>query len=214
MNSAFFSAVRSRNVSQATELGKLSDNWPALAMRAINQLDTAWQEDSLSIGEIAECYWTLRRTLDELIASPRLTSRRSLSIGAAVVYIPSSEKHTFGPQMLVDKINRLGWDAQLWHDFDSGNLIEQLRSNHVDVLGISVGTDNRLDGLADLITDVRQYSMNPEIKTVIGGGAICGASNQYGFLGADLIAPTAEDAERFFEKGWAELKRREGRFNG
>lgn len=183
MSGAFYSAVRSRDISKATEVGKLSDNWPALAMGAITQLDEAWQEDALSIGEIAECYWTLRRTLDELIASPFLTSRNSLSIGTAVIYIPGSEQHTFGPQMLVDKINRIGWDAQLWHGFGSGSLKEQLSSNHVDVLGISVGTDNRLDGLADLIADVRQHSMNPDIKTLVGGSAICGTSNQYGFFG-------------------------------
>ena len=88
-------------------------------MGAIAQLDEAWQEDALSIGDIAECYWTLRRTLDTLTENPIPASKRSLSIGTAVVYIPNAEQHTFGPQMLVDKINRVGWDAQLWNGLGS-----------------------------------------------------------------------------------------------
>ncbi|MFG5382801.1 B12-binding domain-containing protein [Yoonia sp. R2-816] len=214
MSSAFFSALGSRDVSKATELGQLSGNWPALAMGAITQLDQAWQDDTLSIGDITEAYWTLRRTLDALTANPVRATGRSLSIGAAVVYVPSSEQHTFGPQMLVDKINRAGWDAQLWHSLGSSAIMEQLSSKHVDVLGISVGTDNRLHGLADLISDVRFCSINPDIKIVIGGSAICGTSVQYEFLGADWVAASAEDSLQFFQHGWSELQRREGRFNG
>lgn len=214
MSRAFYTALHSRDVMKAAELGQVSGNWPALAMAAIAELDQAWQNDTLSIGEVAEAYWTLRRTLEELTVSPTRTAKPSLSIGKAFVYIPRPEQHTFGPQMLVDRINRVGWDAHLLHSLDAGALMKKLNSEPVDVLGISIGTDNRLDGLADLISDAKRSSMNPDIKTLIGGNAISGTSSQYGFLGADWVATTSEDAMLFFERLWSDLRRREGRFHG
>ncbi|MEJ8562791.1 hypothetical protein QTO30_17280 [Yoonia sp. GPGPB17] len=214
MSSAFFSALRSRDVSKATELGQMSGNWPALAMGAITQLDQIWQDDTLPIGEIAETYWTLRRTLDELTTTSAEFPGNALSIGRAIIYIPDAEQHTFGPQMLVDKVMRMGWDAQLYYGFGSESLMKRLSTESVDVVGISVGTDSRLDGLADLILDVKQYSMNADIKTLIGGNAISGASDQYGFLGADWVATSTQDALQFFERDWSKQKLREGRFNG
>ncbi len=214
MSGAFLSALRSRDVSGACALGRISGNWPALAMGAIAQLEEAWNDDTLAIGEIAETYWTLRRTLDELISTPLQMAKPSLFIGKAVIWIPKTEQHTFGPQMLVDRIERIGWDAQLWHDQTSDEVMEQLASHDTDVLGISVGTDNRLDGLADLIARVRQCAMNAGLKVLVGGSAICGASNQYRFLGADRVATSAEDAMQFFGREWTEIECREGRFDG
>lgn len=214
MSDAFLSALRSRDVSKACKLGHLSNNWPTLAMGAIAQLDEAWREDKLSIGEIAETYWTLRRTLDELTSSQTQSTKRTLFIGKAVIWIPNSEQHTFGPQMLLDSIRRIGWEAQLWHDLTSDDVMVQLSSHDTDVLGISIGTDNRLDGLADLIAQVRRCAMNPDIKILIGGSAVRGASNQYKFLGADCVATSTEDAMGFFERDWNEIERRESRYDG
>lgn len=214
MSNAFLSALRARDVSKAYEIGQISENWPALAMGAIAQLDEAWTEDTLSIGEIAETYWTLRRTLDELTSTPKQQARPPLFIGKSIIWIPKTEQHTFGPQMLVDNIRRLGWGAQLWHDLNTDDVMERLGSHDTDVLGISVGTDIQLDGLADVIRQIRRCAVNPDIKILIGGNAILGAPNQYKFLGADCVATSAEDAMRFFERGWTEMERREGRFDG
>lgn len=214
MSSAFLSALRSRDVSKASEIGQNSKNWPALAMEAIAELDLAWRDDTLSIGEIVETYWTLRRTMDELVSAPIQTTRTPLVIGKAVICTPSPEQHTFGPQLLADKVRRIGWDARLWHDCALEEVTDRLSSCRVDVLGISVGTDNRLDGLANLISEVRCLSMNPDIKILVGGSAIHGASSQYRFLGADQVTTSAEEAMRFFERGWSDLERREGRYDG
>lgn len=214
MSDAFLTALRLRDVSKACEIGHICDNWPAMALGAIAWLDDAWNDDTLSIGEIAETYWTLRRTIDELISPLVQTARTSLVIGKAVIWIPSSEQHTFGPQLLVDNVRRIGWDAHLWHDSTSEAVLDQLRSNHVDVVGISIGTDNRLDGLANLISEIRRSSINPEMKILVGGSAICGAPSKFGFLGADRVAMSSEETLRFFERDWSDLERREGRFNG
>ncbi|MEY1557890.1 B12-binding domain-containing protein [Yoonia sp. R2331] len=214
MTCAFLSALRSRDISKACELGNISDNWPALALGAIAHLDKAWSDDTLTIGEIAETYWTLRRTLDELTSSQARAAQSSLFIGTAIIWIPKTEQHTFGPQMLVDNIRRFGWDAHLWHDFSSDDLIEKIGSHDIDVIGVSIGTDNQLDGLADLVTQIRRSAINPNIKILVGGSAIHGSPNLYSFLGADAVSASADDAMDFFERGWTESERREGRFDG
>ena len=214
LSGAFLSALRAKDVAKAAELGQKSGNWPGLALEAICHIDQAWQDDTLCFGDISETYWTLRRTLDVLTAVPVKGRAPSLSIGTAVIYIPSTEQHTFGPQMLVDQINRLGWDAQLQHGLDFSGLMEHLGSRHVDVLGISIGTDYCLDGVADLTFDARRCSVNPDISILIGGSAICGAAGQYAFLNADWVATSAKDGLHFFERGWSELKRKGGRFHG
>ena len=214
MSGAFYSALLSRDVSAASELGQSAGNWPELAMEAIAKLDESWQDDTLSIGIIAEAYWTLRRALDQLVDEPVNTSPQLLNFAKAVVHIPTTEQHTFGPQMLVDQIRRIGWEVRLENGLEPDALIDLVSSEKLDVLGVSIGTDSGLAGLADLLAEVREHSVNSAIAILVGGNAIDGPPKRYEFLGADWVATTTDDALVFFERGWSELKRSQGSFDG
>lgn len=211
---AFYDAIRTGNLETAVGLCHSSKAWRPMVLQAIDQLDRDWQDDALMIGDVAEAYWSIRRVINEVSFGQTQKNVPRLRMGTAAIYLPSNEQHTFGPQLLSDQLTRIGWDVELWIEDENRDALAPLSMVRIDVLGISVGSDDRLDGLADKIIEIRQKSLNPDLFVLVGGSALRGGAEQYRFLGADRLATDADDTIDFFSGGWHAQQRLDGRYEG
>lgn len=171
----------------------------AAILQTIEQLDDDWQHDRVGLQDIANAFWTTRRVLEH-VRNSRIDSRVELQKrGKALLSVPEGEEHSFGAQLLADRLSRLDWCVDVLFDATNTTVLEQVANQDVDVLGFSIGCDHNLLGLADIITEARIESRNPNLKVIVGGNVFQESLEQYQFLGADAVSGNADAAlDQFF----------------
>ena len=84
---------------------------------------------------------------------------------------------------------------------------ERVRRSHVDVVGLTAGTREGLDGLAQIIAAVRRNSRNPHVSIIIGGPAFHLHPERGNRLDADAIITNGASAPALAERLVAAQKR-------
>ena len=193
----FLGAVLSGHRDLAVALiGELqgSDDWLKLIRDTCERLENEWQAGALTLSDVTEGFWTtqgvFRRLRDRLheLGSTGLQGR------SCVFWVQPDDLHTLGAQCLSEAFERAGWTASLMVNAEADTVLALLAETEVDVLGVSVGCDEHLLGLADFLTEARIRSLKPDLTVMVGGAAIEGKLSQYRFLGADILAKDAETA--------------------
>ncbi|NBQ87459.1 MAG: cobalamin B12-binding domain-containing protein [Betaproteobacteria bacterium] len=99
----------------------------------------------------------------------------------------SGDQHTFGLVMVSDMFARAGWQV----DSDEGRtemeLLEAVRRDWYDVIGLSVVDPAGLDALAGQIIRLRQASRNPSVGIMAGGRFVSEAPEQVMCLAVDAV---------------------------
>jgi MerR family transcriptional regulator, light-induced transcriptional regulator len=70
------------------------------------------------------------------------------------------EQHTFGRVMVADFFRRAGWDV--WTDAVPGSseLVSLVRQEWITIVGLSVGSETHLEGVASTIHALRRAARN------------------------------------------------------
>lgn len=156
----------------------------ALYLPLIRRLNQHWKADSVGIAELSFAYFQLQRLI-RLASEPPVAAPVQ---GRVMIALAAGERHSFGAQILAAELGWHGWTVDLDLSGDGAVIRRQVAMRPYDAIGLSVGHDPALDGLADLITDLRHASCNPGMAVMLGGGALSEPHAQYAFLGADTIA--------------------------
>lgn len=165
----------------------------ALLLRSVETLQVSLQTRRHSPGEVAQAFGLLRRLSATLDGS---ASGRTRRCGNFVLFVPAEEDHLLGPQMLADRLTAEGWDVTMITGQDPRDVLQEVSTAATCALGISVGYDRNLLGMADFILDARMESVNSKLEVLLGGGAFTAPLEQYAFLGADRIFLDAGAASR------------------
>lgn len=166
---------------------------PALLVPVIRRLEARWQADAVGFADLAFAFFQLRRLI-ERAAEPPATAQAH---GRILLALTHGEQHGFGAQMVAAELALHGWAVELDLSGDGDALRARVAGRHFDALGLSVGHDQALIGLADLIADLRQGSSNPRLHVILGGAALAEPLGQYDFLGADTVMPTPQAMTRW-----------------
>jgi len=162
----------------------------------IRRVDARWQRDEIGFGDLAFVFFQVRRLIDLLRepAAPVAAWGGGLAMGRILLGMAPGEGHTFGIQIVCGELTMQGWQVDIVRDANPGALHRQLEARAYDCVGLTVGHDGALDGLADLIASARIVSCNPAISVIVGGAALVEPVSRYNFLGADRICLTTSDA--------------------
>ncbi len=163
---------------------------------AIKRLESDWRVDRLAVHEIANAFWTTRRALDALQTSK--SSPKTDTPNKALIVVREGEEHSFGAQLLADRLERLHWDVEMQLNARDEAVLDRAANQNISVVGFSIGCDQNLLGLADMITSARIESFNPHLKVILGGSAFDDYVEQYEFLGADAVCNNGEEALKCF----------------
>ncbi|MEM9277653.1 MAG: cobalamin B12-binding domain-containing protein [Pseudomonadota bacterium] len=165
-------------------------------VETVQRLECDWSSDHLSIHEIANAFWTLRRVLENHKTHKAMD--RHAALGRGLIVVRNGEQHSFGAQLLADRLERSYWEVDLILDASNQAVLGRVEQSPYSVLGFSVGCDQNLLGLADLISSVRLRSCSKEVKVLVGGPVFQGPLKQYDFLGADAVCDNSETAMQLF----------------
>jgi methanogenic corrinoid protein MtbC1 len=184
---AYIDSVRVRGVS-------LSSIYLELLAPAARSLGLMWEEDRVSFADVTVGLCRLHDVMRTLSASqPPATD--TLPQGRRALLIPMpGEQHTFGLVMVADFFRRAGWDV--WNDAigSAGELVSLVRHEWFTMIGLSVGCESHLEGVASTIHSLRRAARNKSIGVMVGGSLIAKNPELAIQVGADATGRDARQA--------------------
>lgn len=167
---------------------------PGLMMSVISQLEENWQSDRRSYSDTIFAFWNVQRVLNHLESK----TAWPLAVGGRIFLATSpGTQHTFGLSVVDNSFRLAGWDTQTFMSGDCDSILDFARTATFDVIGLSVGHDEGLDGLEDFLSVLRSKSRNHAVKIILGGNIFSQPVRQYDWLGADYIALSVESAMEY-----------------
>ncbi len=179
--SAYVDTVRGRGAS-------LEGVCLRLLAPAARELGLLWEEDECDFMQVTVGLCRLHQLLREL--SPEFRpdvpeSKREKNILLAPV---PGDQHTFGITLVAQFLRKAGWDV--WNEYPSNGaeILEVARRNWFAVIGLSVGSESRVDDLAAIISAIRHASLNRTVGILIGGPVLVAKPELAHLVGADATA--------------------------
>ncbi len=154
-----------------------------------------WADDVCDFATVTLGLAQLRRIRESLVAHLVKGAQPLRAAGHSVLLAPvPGEQHVFGLEMVADFFRRAGWQAQSVPIRSISDLTGMLRRVHVDILGLTLGSTQRMDLLAVTIRKARQASRHRGMAVMVGGPAFVGHPEYAALVGADATATDAREA--------------------
>lgn len=156
-----------------------------------NRLGTLWRDDRCDFTTVTVALGRLHRLMRELSAMFDTARPRIARPPRALLAQPADEQHLFGLAMVAEFLRRDGWDVIGGVGAAVPDAGGRVRDEWVDVVGFSIGGDERLDWLRENILRVRAMSCNEHVRILVGGPVFVTHPEWAAEVGAD---GTARDA--------------------
>ena len=155
---------------------------------AARHLGDLWNEDLCDFTDVTVGLGRLQHALHVFTHnsshdhSVRQTPRKALLAAAP------GEQHTFGISMVAEFFRQAQWDVCCETGAGTEVLLASVRAEHFDLVGLSIGSESRLDAVRELIQQLRENSCNPDVRIMVGGQAILDDPSRGARVGADATA--------------------------
>jgi len=121
--------------------------------------------------------------------------------GRRVLLMPApGEQHTFGLSMVAEFFTRAGWDVAGMIGPDFTDVQRKVKYEWFDLIGISAGSEARLEAIQQCIAAVRRLSQNRSVALMVGGPLFNGRPDLVSGVGADGSAEDGQNAPTLAEQ--------------
>lgn len=157
------------------------------------KLGVLWEDDRLSFVEVTMAMTRLQqvlRSFGPVMApdpDPAVTPRRIF-----ITAVPG-ELHTFGASIAEAFFVRDGWDVVTEVGLSRNDLLERVRNEWFDVVGLTASVDGAMSQVAMLVRRIREAALNPELRIVLGGAPFLVEPAKALALGGDIEACAGPD---------------------
>ena len=155
-------------------------------------LGELWSEDKIDLLDVTIGVTRLQNLvhifagLDEVAA---LDDKRRVLIAPA-----PGEQHSFGIAMVQRFFHASSWQVCDAPVAGISAVADVVADDWIGVVGLSLSVDRHLDGLDELIANIRALSVNRNIAIMVGGPAFAGKPGLAAAMGADGTAANAPAA--------------------
>ncbi len=133
---------------------------------AARLLGDDWNDDLRTFSEVTVGLGTLQQVVHVL--GPSFASD-SGHRGFVVLVAAPMEQHTLGIYLLAEFMRRSGWGVHCEPNMSEGALLDLVRSQRVEMVGISVSNGDLLKPVARLVGSLKDASRNPDLTVMVGG---------------------------------------------
>ena len=116
------------------------------------------------------------------------------TVGNVLLTCVPGEQHTLGAIIVAEFMLRDGWRVLVGAPWTEADLLAMVSSEWFDVIGFSVGCENRLSTLKREICRLRSSSRNPNVRVMVGGKVFVDDHEMVSRVGADAYAVDAREA--------------------
>jgi methanogenic corrinoid protein MtbC1 len=184
---AYVEAMRTQGAS-------LESLYLELLAPAARRLGELWEADLCDFSEVTLGLGRLQQVLRELGPAFRNEAARPENGRRALLAPTPGEQHTFGLVMVAEFFLRAGWDVCTGASNANRDLPALVRGDWFDVVGLSLGSERRLDALATCIRSIRRASRNHSIGVMVGGPVFAQHPEYVSLVGADATALDGQQA--------------------
>lgn len=163
-------------------------------------LGELWDQDLRDFTEVTLALGRLHLVLREL--SPAFSQQNDRPTnGRRVLLLPGTgEQHTFGLVMVAEFFRRAGWDVA-GGPWEAGvDPVVMVKREWFDVVGFSLANDLHVSELGECIAKVRQATLNPSLRVLVGGPAFTANPDLVRQVQADAVANDGSKAPEMAEQ--------------
>ncbi len=172
----------------------------ALILPVIEHIEHDWQADRRSYADTLYAFWNVQRFLqswgDPACPQSDAPPLPATPMGRLLMASVPGCQHHLGALVVADHFRTHGWQVQTLIGACADRLIQAGQQERFDVIGLSLGHDAGLLGLADLIQSLRDAIPESPPRIVLGGHAFSASGVDFEWLRADGIARSAQHALR------------------
>lgn len=184
---SFIEARRGRG----TSLESIYLNLLAPAARYLGQM---WAEDWCDFTAVTLGLGRLHQIVRELSPAFQNEAKHEDHGRQVLLAAAPDEQHTFGLSMVAEFFRRAGWAVQCVSSAGCDELVQLVRDEWFAIVGISVGCEVKLEGLAGQIYALRRASRNRAMGVMVGGQVFVQRPELVGLVGADATAVDGRQA--------------------
>jgi MerR family transcriptional regulator, light-induced transcriptional regulator len=161
---------------------------------AARQLGSMWEADLCDFTQVTVALWRLQQVMYDLSPAFQGDAEYGVKSRRAMLVPAPGSQHTLGLFMVAEFFRRAGWDVWGEPSASVPDLLEAVRVERFDVIGISVGAEFQIEGLSSVILGLRRASRNPGVRVMLGGPVAAQQPDLHTRLGADATALDAHQA--------------------
>jgi methanogenic corrinoid protein MtbC1 len=179
--SAYIETVRQRGASlEAVCLELLAP--------AARELGLLWEEDECDFMQVTVGLCRLHHLVRELSPEFRNDHAEHKAERNILLAPVPGDQHTFGITLVAQFLRMAGWEV--WHEFplSSAEILETVRLHWFAVIGLSVGSETRVEEVAAIIRAIRHASRNRAVGVLVGGPVLVARPELAVLMGADATA--------------------------
>lgn len=159
-------------------------------------LGERWNDDLCDFLQVTVALGRLQQVLRDLSVAHGRVSTRTDQPGSVLITGLPDEQHTLGLLIVAECFVRDGWTVNVGHPLMDQGLVDAVRDDWYDVVGISVALPERAPEVRGTINRLRRASRNPQVVVLVGGHAYLEDASLVERVGADDGISDARDAAR------------------
>jgi methanogenic corrinoid protein MtbC1 len=161
---------------------------------AARELGRRWEYDECDFMQVTLALCRLHQLLRDLSAEFRGEEFEHERERRILLAPCPGEQHTFGVSLVGEFLQRAGWEV--WQEFPASteHILNVVRQNWFAVVGLSLGSERKIEEIAAMIRAIRGASMNRSVGVLVGGPMLLAKPEIVQFVGADGTAPDGPQA--------------------
>jgi methanogenic corrinoid protein MtbC1 len=172
----------------------VQDIYMQLIASTARYLGWQWEQDETDFSQVTLGLMRLQQLTHRLgyeyHSGPQSIGQvRRLMMASA----PGSQ-HLLGLSMVSEFFRKDGWQVVVEIADNQAGLLQTVKNEWFDLLGLSVGLCEQIALLPELIAQLKAASRNPAVPIILGGAAFTGSTVRWQDLGADGISTDAVQA--------------------
>ena len=168
---------------------------------AARKLGQRWERDEIDFVAVTAALSRIHQVVRELAGAIPAQSLRRSRVGAPRILLAPTpgEQHNLGVLMVAEFFRREGWEVAEFSAATLETLLAAAEQTAFDLIGLSLGSEVRVNTLVSTLESLRAASKNPDVG-LLAGGAIFALQPDLGRrIPADAVAGDAASAVRLAE---------------
>lgn len=157
-------------------------------------LGVLWEQDRCTFVDVTVGLSRLQQLLRVYGPAFEISPAPEVERGRVLLAVVPGEQHTFGLAVVEEFFRRAGWHVQSEFLPSRPILIEHVRTEWFDLVGLSASGEVSAAGVAAVVKAVRGASLNKSVHIMLGGNLFVADPALAVSLGADFGARDAAEA--------------------
>lgn len=158
------------------------------------RLGVMWEEDSASFTQVTTAMWRIKQLIYDFSPLFQEFARTDEQAPHAMLVPLPGSQHTLGLFMVSEFFRRGGW--KVWGELAAteGEIIAAIKTQHFDLVGLSVSTEDQLPALSRFVALLKEESLNQHIGVMVGGPIFIARPELKAHVDADIVGLDAEES--------------------